>query len=163
MSIPTSINLNLPATPHIADPELYEEFLRIYAAIKTLAVGLDDYTGGGTNVTDIQLDSIQLLALIVAIQVEVRKLTEAMMEQIAVVNWAQPGEIGDTTPNKITATELVVGTKATLPDTTVGRFGAGGKAASDPVNLPAAAIDAATTQSLVNSIRAALITKGLGV
>lgn len=47
MSLPNelSVNLGLPATPITQDKDSFQDFVRIYNAIRTLAEALDRYTG----------------------------------------------------------------------------------------------------------------------
>jgi hypothetical protein len=55
-----SINLGLPSQPTITDPQMYNEFLRVYNAINNLALAIDLYTGGlPIDETSIAFNSIK--------------------------------------------------------------------------------------------------------
>lgn len=154
-----SFNLALPVVPDVKHPhELFEELTRIYTAIKILAVQLDSYTKEGQSGEEYEIATAQVSA-------QVTQLTEAV-SQLSVqlelinfnVNWGQPGELGAVNPNAVTASTLAVTGDTSL----AAKFGANGSAPSAKIALPIAAVDAATTQALVNAIRTLLITFGLG-
>ena len=48
-----STNLGLAATPETTDPKNYAEFVRIYNAVKALAINLDLYTGNPPNILEV--------------------------------------------------------------------------------------------------------------
>lgn len=55
----SSVNLGLPAVPETTDSKLFQELVRVYNAIRILAQGLDDYTGGGTVITTVETVDIE--------------------------------------------------------------------------------------------------------
>lgn len=160
MSTNTSIDLNLPVVPSVTDPDVFEELLRIYNAIRSLALGLDDYTQGGEGLVDIQISSAIELAQLLNLKKDIQALSESLIPEV--INWAQPGAIGSVNPNTGAFTTLSATDASTLADTTTAKFGANGKAAASAVVLPAAATDPATTQALANAMRTLLINFGLG-
>jgi hypothetical protein len=157
MTVNTSINLALPSQPEgISDPNLYQALLTIYNAIRALAVGLDEYTQEGDLELQAELNSLSIAAQLLVLQKELKKLQEHAISTL-IVNWGQPGHIGKVTPKSAKFTVLTV-----TGDSVLSKFGANGKPASGPVNLPGAATDPASTQALVNAIRNLLISFGLG-
>jgi hypothetical protein len=146
-----SINLGLPVTPDVHDPELFAEALKIYNALRSLAIGIDDYTGGGNFVVELQLAADQPRSEIAQLRAEVAELRE-LLTTLGAVNWAQPGAIGETTPNTVAATDLSAS----------GKFGVNGVTPSGPVVLPANATDLASCQTLANALKGVALTFGLG-
>lgn len=157
----SSIDLGLPAHPNTQDTELYNELSTIYNAIRLLASGLDSYTGEGTLQVEAQLSASQTDSTIAVLKQRIADLEE-QIATLTGVNWAQPGDIGTTNPASVSATTLSASAGSSLSDTTVGKFGANGKAAQAAVVLPANAVDLATALTLVNAIKAALIANGIG-
>lgn len=149
MSVSTSIDLNLPSVPNTTDPEVFEELLRIYNAIRSLAVKVDEYTLEGNLGVDAELTAAQTAAQLQSFKRELQQLSESLIPEI--INWGHPGAIGATVPNTGKFTEL-----------TTTKFGVGNAVASSPVALPAAATDPASTQALANALRSLAITFGLG-
>lgn len=157
-----STNIALPALPKVADPMLFQELLQLYNAVRTVAVSLDNYTNEGKAISEVEIIALQLIAQTTELRREIFNLKE-QLETPNTVNWGQPGELGNITPNSAVFTKLTVEGNSQLASTTVSTFGANGVPASNKIELPAAATDAASTQALVNALRSALITFGLGV
>lgn len=158
-TVDNSIDLNLPVVPLVREPtEIFQELLRIYNAIRSLATGIDIYTSNGELELETQLILAQANAKIELINLQLKAFADELNTLCLTVSWGQPGEIGSNIPNAATFSKLNV-----TGDTTLTKFGANGKAASAAVVLPAVATDAASTQTLSNALRAAFITFGLGV
>lgn len=60
----TTVNLGLPAVPESKNPELFQELVRVYNAIKILAQGVDNYTAEGTVTDSVSSVADQLEGLI---------------------------------------------------------------------------------------------------
>lgn len=142
-----SIDLKLPVVPEVRDPELFNECMKIYNALRALAIGVDDYTESGDGVIEAELTAIAAVSEVAQLRSEVRELKEQLAAMQELVNWGQPGKLGDVTPNEVLASSFAL---APGP-------------VSGTIALPAAAVDPATTMALANAIRAALITFKLGV
>lgn len=161
--IDTSINLALPSVPEgIDDPILFQTILQIYNAIRSLAIGVDEYTQEGDLAFEAQIGSAILFAQVVALKNKVNFLEQQLAGALTNVMWAQPGPIGDNAPNSVAATTLSASDVSTLADTTVGKFGANGQIARAARQLPVDGTDLATTMALVNQMKVLLIECGLG-
>lgn len=156
-----SVNLALPAIPDVNHPELFQEALKIYNAIRSLAVGLDDYTGGGEINIELQINSDRSRTEIQALREEIAELKNLIATTSLKVNWGQPGVIGDTTPDQVIATQLK-SDSADLGTTSTGAFGANGMTPVGSYIFPAASTDPDSARALTNHIRAALILCGIG-
>lgn len=149
-----STDLGLPVVPELRNPpELFEELLKIYVALRNVAVQLDNNTADGELGNIVELTTSQLYAAIADIRKDVKHILLQLTLLNLTVNWGQPGELGEVNPNAATFTTLA----------TTDKFGANGATPSGKVALPAAATDAATTQALANTLRGLAITFGLGV
>lgn len=165
--INTSVDLILPSTPNTLDPELFNQLLIIYNAIRSLALGLDDYTEAG----DLNIH-LHLAAAINAGQVsQLRQEIKELREEIShlTTNWGQPGEIGANIANVVNATDVNVAAtvttvdvktttisatgNASLTDTTTGKLGVNGNSASGKLVLPANASDLTTVIALANALK----------
>lgn len=168
----TSIDLNLPVTPNVLDPEMFQELMIIYNAIRSLAVGIDDQTEAG----ELSIH-MQLLAAIASSQItQLRRELSELREELEgyKTNWGQPGELGNNIPNVVNATNVnaenvnvtstvtTVDVKTTtlsatgnssLTDTTVKKLGVNGNSASGKLTLPANATDLPTAITLVNALK----------
>lgn len=216
MSVNSTIDLALSAFPDISDPVLQQEFFNVYNAIRSLALGLDDYTSKGELPMEVALTVATLSGEVINVKRKLAAMREELETVNTTVNWGQPGVLGATVPNaatvttlqvnetltvngatslkdtltvdksvtvkenaiveelttlkgnvtaeaNVTAASLSVSGESLLGLTATGKFGANGAVPLDRVELPAAATDAATTQSLANSMRSLLISFGLGL
>jgi hypothetical protein len=91
------------------------------------------------------------------------KVNGATMLQITALGLGTSGDLG-VGGNINTLGDLgVSGNTTMIGSLQAGAFGANGAAPQAPAGLPAAAVDPATTQALVNAIRTALIANGIAV
>lgn len=125
-----TVDINLPIVPEVQDKILFEECLKIYNAIRSLAYGLDEYTDSGMIIVDLAVTSSILQARLDGLRTELIEVQEQLILQkereilelrqnLSViteevenstheVNWGQPGALGDVTPDSVTATTLLV-------------------------------------------------------
>lgn len=161
-----SVDLALPAVPAIQDPQLFEEALKIYNALRIVASALDDYTGQGTFTVELQISTAQVESQVVSLRSEVAELKEQLALVTSGVNWQQPGELGEITPNTVAATDLTAttinGGVTKLGITTTTTFACNGKAAQASYALPASATDLPTVITLANALKTMAINNGIG-
>ena len=181
--LPTfSIDVNLPVVPEVFDKELFVECLKIYNAIRSLAIGVDDYTDSGTLAITLGIGVDTALAEVNSLRNEVAELKDSISGLLDVVNWAQPGTIGSTEANTVDATTVTISDTllveltsefkkkvVTLEDVEIGTelavlgaVGFNGASPSPPITLPADATDLPSVITLANELKALTITFKLG-
>ena len=74
----STINLGLPEIPETKDPEMFQEFLRLYNAIKLLSQFTDLYTAEGTVVSQLEDTSAGTSNSVESLTASIRKLTEVL-------------------------------------------------------------------------------------
>ncbi len=144
-----TVNVSLPVVPEVNDEELFTEALKIYNAIRSLAIGLDDYTDSGELKIEIALIGAEIVGAVAPViasverieydiitnnlQSQIINLTEQLQElklqidtlkYLTHIPWESPEAIGSDIPADITGVEIL-GKNITALE----KFGCNGKAA----------------------------------
>lgn len=146
----STINLGLPDIPEIKDPQMFQEFLRLYNAIKLLAQYTDIYTADGTAITQLADTGADIGAAHAELQKKYLRYT--------VPKFTVTGAFG--TNGKSPQVSYSLGAVVTAAP--IGGVGtaAGGWDTAANRNTAIAAINAHTVA--INNIQLALIANGIG-